>query len=127
MESSLGHHYIWDIYDCSYSSIATTEPVEALMTAIVKATNLTLISSKFNQFSPHGVTGIFLLEESHLSAHSWPENNYIAIDLFSCIPLNDIEQIYDLLRDHLGNVRIETKTMERGFISESDRKTHNHH
>ncbi|WP_367987793.1 adenosylmethionine decarboxylase [Vibrio sp. NTOU-M3] len=31
-----------------------------------------------------GVTGVFLLSESHLSYHTYPENNYISIDLYTC-------------------------------------------
>ena len=34
---------------------------------------------------PNGaITLVFILAESHLSIHTWPEENLIAIDLFSC-------------------------------------------
>ena len=34
---------------------------------------------------PNGaVTLVLILAESHLSIHTWPEENLIAIDLFSC-------------------------------------------
>ena len=31
-----------------------------------------------------GVTGLFLLAESHCSYHTYPESAYIAIDIFTC-------------------------------------------
>lgn len=31
-----------------------------------------------------GVTGLFLLAESHCSYHTYPESSYIAIDIFTC-------------------------------------------
>ncbi|WP_372240781.1 S-adenosylmethionine decarboxylase [Pseudomonas sp. CK-NBRI-02] len=31
-----------------------------------------------------GVTGLFLLCESHLSYHTHPENSYISIDVYTC-------------------------------------------
>lgn len=31
-----------------------------------------------------GVTGFFLLSESHCSYHTYPENDYIAVDIFTC-------------------------------------------
>ena len=29
-------------------------------------------------------TALYLLSESHLSFHSWPEHSYIACDIFTC-------------------------------------------
>jgi len=34
--------------------------------------------------SSGGVTGVVLLEESHMSIHTWPEKGYAAIDIFMC-------------------------------------------
>jgi S-adenosylmethionine decarboxylase len=31
-----------------------------------------------------GVTGVLLLQESHISIHTWPEYDYAAIDVFMC-------------------------------------------
>mgnify|MGYP000082255320 FL=1 len=86
------------------------------MNEIIEESNLTKIGEVFNQFSPHGVTGIFLLQESHLSAHSWPEKNYLALDLFSCIPLQNIVELEQIIRKNIGIVRIDFKMIERGEI-----------
>ncbi|MDA8886608.1 adenosylmethionine decarboxylase [Bacteroidia bacterium] len=112
----LGFHYIWDIYNCNYTAIDKIAPVASLMTGIVQISQLTKLGESFNQFAPHGVTGVYLLEESHLSAHSWPENNYIAIDLFSCMQLNNLAEIEKLISIHLGDVRIDYKKVERGKL-----------
>ncbi|MEY2423036.1 MAG: S-adenosylmethionine decarboxylase [Acidimicrobiaceae bacterium] len=31
-----------------------------------------------------GVTGVFLLSESHLAFHTYPEHGYVALDVFAC-------------------------------------------
>jgi S-adenosylmethionine decarboxylase len=117
--SALGFHYLWDVYQCKYSNLEKVAPVKQLMEAILDRTKLTIISSNFNQFSPHGVTGIYLLEESHLSIHTWPENNYAAIDLFSCIAL-DQETIHDIqaiIKSSVGaESKCEFKKVERGLV-----------
>ncbi|NDK98317.1 hypothetical protein GPY23_04595 [Photorhabdus bodei] len=46
-----------------------------------------------------GVTGLFLLSESHLSFHTYPETNYISIDVYTCGKQdtcihNDIEKFF---------------------------------
>lgn len=46
-----------------------------------------------------GVTGLFLLAESHCSYHTYPESSYIAIDVFTCgrEPGTVVEKLIDLL------------------------------
>lgn len=36
-------------------------------------------------FSPHGFTALFLLSESHLAIHTFPEENRTYVQLSSCI------------------------------------------
>ena len=37
-----------------------------------------------HKFSPQGVTAICLLSESHISIHTWPEQNKAAVDCYTC-------------------------------------------
>jgi S-adenosylmethionine decarboxylase len=37
-----------------------------------------------HQFQPYGATVLFLLSESHLSIHTWPERGVVACDIFCC-------------------------------------------
>ena len=113
--SPIGHHYLWDVFGCDALKISYSNNSEKLLEDIVAATNLTIIGKKFNQFAPHGVTGILLLEESHLSIHTWPEHNYAAIDLFSCVELNGLSNIESLITGALNADTIEFKKINRGL------------
>ena len=44
-----------------------------------------IVNDVFHQFSPHGVSGVVVIKESHLSIHTWPEHGYAAVD-FSPAP-----------------------------------------
>jgi S-adenosylmethionine decarboxylase len=51
---------------------------------------------------PNGaVTLVLILAESHLSIHTWPEENMVAIDLFSCGGIDGGLVIDRLVRDLL--------------------------
>ena len=54
------------------------------MVRAAKAAGLTVIGQHFHSFSPHGVTGVVVLAESHISIHTWPELGFGALDLFAC-------------------------------------------
>jgi S-adenosylmethionine decarboxylase proenzyme len=48
--------------------------------------------------SPTGAFTIFyLLSESHLSMHSWPEHNYIALDIFTCGNVNTLRIVEEII------------------------------
>ena len=44
----------------------------------------TLLDLKLHLFEPHGITGFALLAQSHISIHTWPENGYVAVDIYTC-------------------------------------------
>lgn len=49
---------------------------------------------------PNGaITLVLVLAESHLSIHTWPEEDMVAIDLFSCGAIDGREVIDHLVRD----------------------------
>lgn len=54
-----------------------------LLRAAKEAKN-TPLELVIHQFSPQGITGVVLLAESHIAVHSWPELNYLGIDIFTC-------------------------------------------
>ena len=60
------------------------QEVEDILFAAAKKANNTPLKVAVHKFSPHGITGVILLAESHIAIHSWPEFNYLAVDIFTC-------------------------------------------
>ena len=48
------------------------------------ATNLNVVNFLEYQFEPFGFSAVFILQESHLAAHSWPEIGYLHLDILTC-------------------------------------------
>ena len=53
---------------------------------VALAADLRVVGQTFHDFQPAGATAMLLLAESHLTAHTWPEEDYVAVDLFTCSP-----------------------------------------
>ena len=48
----------------------------------IKAFHLSKVGEVYHNFPGGGFTGVVCLTESHLSIHTWPEQNYITFDVF---------------------------------------------
>jgi S-adenosylmethionine decarboxylase len=79
-----GRHLLVEYTGCDYSVLDDLKRIEALMNEAARAARTTIVASVFQPFEPQGVTGVVVVEESHLSIHTWPEHGYAAVDFFTC-------------------------------------------
>ena len=59
-----------------------------LAESLIQKLNLTVIKSDSHNFSPHGETRGYLLSQSHLAIHTWPEDGVMHVDLVTCSEAN---------------------------------------
>ena len=64
--------------------IEDSKKIEKILIEAAKKAKNTPLKIAIHKFSPRGITGVVLLAESHIALHSWPEFNYLAIDIFTC-------------------------------------------
>jgi len=83
-----GVHYLLDIESIDFKILNDKDFLDNTCKETIKIGNMTLIDSKVHQFKPQGLTGIYLLSESHLSFHTWPEKGCISLDFYTCGNLN---------------------------------------
>lgn len=84
----------------------------------IRKGNFRILKTGFHKFKPQGLTGFFLLAESHLSFHTWPEENHIAIDLFTCGDTEPTKKSLNHITSELeryGLKKMNCKTIKRGF------------
>lgn len=72
----------------------------------------------FHTFNPHGVSGVVVIAESHLTIHTWPEYGYAAIDVFTCGDDVDPYASYQYLREKFKAKSAYLMEVKRG-ISEN--------
>lgn len=61
--------------------------VQNLSLKIIKDLELKVVHETDFEFTLHGLTKVWILSQSHLILHTWPEYSSIHIDLMTC---NDI-------------------------------------
>lgn len=81
----LGQHVLADLHGVHAALLTDPHRIEALLTEAARAAGATPLFARFHQFGEgQGVTGVLLLQESHISIHTWPEYAFAAVDAFMC-------------------------------------------
>jgi len=81
---ALGTHLLLELRDCNTQMLNDVKKTKESLVMAAKKAGATVLSAHFHEFVPHGVTGVVVIAESHLSIHTWPEYGYAAVDVFTC-------------------------------------------
>jgi len=113
-----GRHVLAEYWDCDFAALTSKDVIAERMTEAAKAAGATIVATLFHQFSPTGVSGVVVVEESHLSIHTWPEDGYAAADFYTCgdcVP----ERALVFLQTALAAKRTYFMVVDRGLCEES--------
>jgi S-adenosylmethionine decarboxylase len=87
----------------------------AAASAAVRAGGGTVLDTSHVVFPNGAVTLVLILAESHLAIHTWPEENLIAVDLFSCGSIAADRVAAELITE-LRLADPQVRRMERGTV-----------
>src|SRR5579859_4842508 len=76
--------YAVDAISAPDSPVHDVAELSAASSAAVRAGGGHVLDTSHVIFPNGAITLVLILAESHLSVHTWPEENMVAIDLFSC-------------------------------------------
>ena len=81
-----GFHNVWDIVLYDNIILSDDNALNNFFHTTLKKYEFKVLGQLCHKFCSggQGVTGLFLLSESHLSFHTYPETNYISIDIYTC-------------------------------------------
>ncbi|TVQ47496.1 MAG: adenosylmethionine decarboxylase [Gammaproteobacteria bacterium] len=113
---SLGRQIVAEFYHCEEACLADSDYIAAVMQGAAEVAGATIVTQTFHEFSPHGVSGVVVIAESHLSIHTWPEHGYAAVDLFTCGDAVSPELAFDHLKTCLKAGQVSTMELRRGQL-----------
>lgn len=110
----LGEHILIEYYNCNREVLNDSKLLEKHLLEAAEIANATVVKSVFHNFSPYGVTGVVVVEESHFAIHTWPENSYAAVDLFTCSEEMDYKAAESYLKKVLEAKNKDSQLVIRG-------------
>ncbi len=114
---ALGRHILVELYECSPEILTDVIMIEKAMVTAAENAGATVINSTFHHFSPFGVSGVVVIQESHLAIHTWPEYGYAAVDLFTCGEPVDPWIAYEYLKKELNANHGSSMEIRRGQLN----------
>jgi len=111
-----GQHLLAEYQGCTRSVLDDVEQIRRALRRAATAAGATVVAEVLQPFAPEGVSGVVVIEESHLSVHTWPDQGYAAVDFYTCgecLP----ERAYQVLFEALGAERAELLIVHRGLLS----------
>jgi len=102
---SSGKHMICDFKGIQNSKLLNScSDLKNMLKNICIENDFQILKEVEYQFEPQGCSILFLLSESHLSIHTFPEKNHMSFDIYTCRQYSDnseYNKIYKYLIDRL--------------------------
>ncbi|MDD4820786.1 MAG: adenosylmethionine decarboxylase, partial [Flavobacteriales bacterium] len=114
---SLGRHILVEFFGCQPEIMNDVAKIEKAMVDAATKAGATVINSTFHHFSPYGVSGVVVIQESHLAIHTWPEYGYAAVDLFTCGESVDPWISFEYLKNEFQARNYSALEMRRGALA----------
>jgi S-adenosylmethionine/arginine decarboxylase-like enzyme len=109
----VGKHILVNLYDCD--SLPCHEEIYEFMEAVVEMIKMkALIPPYIVKGAEHlaGLTGVCIIETSHITMHTFEKNNFIAFDLYSCKNYDE-KKVIELLEELTNPAKKEINVIRR--------------
>jgi S-adenosylmethionine decarboxylase len=123
---NVGIEWLVDGEGCSAELLRDIDAVRGVCEEIIADLGLRVVGEPmWHQFpQPGGVTGLYLLSESHLACHTFPETGVATFNLYCCRPRPPFEW-ERRLHTLLGASRVTVRTAARGAEAAADQDSLN--
>lgn len=118
-EFGFGVHLMVDGYGCDQAGLEDVNLIYNFLDEYPARMDMTKIMPpyvfRYKGAVPEdwGVSGFVLIAESHISIHTFPEKQYLSIDMFSCKPF-DTERAVETLKEYFRIQKYEMRVLDRG-------------
>lgn len=108
-----GLHILGEIYTNNIKNLKSMTGTRRAVSKIIKRNHLKELGSFYHKFLDGGFTGIISLIESHIAVHTWPELQYLTLDVYICNYKNNNELVCRKVFDEISRLFRPSKIRKR--------------
>lgn len=117
--TGFGPHLMLDGYGCAKAKLEDLNLVYRILDELPNRIRMTKIMPpyvfRYSGVKPEdwGLSGFVLIAESHISIHTFPEKQFVSVDIFSCKAF-DAEFASEYFKTAFGMTKVESNVVDRG-------------
>lgn len=117
--NEFGKHITIDASKCNQKKLTSVRLIYRLLNQLPEKIGMTKMTLPYvvewhdKGAKIPGISGFVMIAESHISVHTFPEKDYVFIDVFSCVNFN-VKRSIKLLLDFFEAKKNTTKIVTRG-------------
>lgn len=109
-----GRHVVADVYDIAPDAINDASLIMRGLESGIRISGAQVCGSQVKHFEPSGFTALYLLSESHVSVHTYPDDRSLFFDAFTCGDRCQPQLIVEELVAALGPCECRVQILDRG-------------
>jgi S-adenosylmethionine decarboxylase len=111
-----GIEWVVEAHGCEASTLVELAKLRHLFEALIAGLTLHPVgAANWHQFpGAGGITGLQLLQESHLACHTFPEFGSLCLNVFCCRPRPQAD-FASLLKQDFGATSVQVRQIERPY------------
>lgn len=118
MKKNKGIHYIDTFLECKNKKLMDKSRFcKEVITEKIGELGLTCVGYASKNFKIGGFSAVWLLEESHISLHTWPELGSVDMDIYVCNYSRDnskrAKYLYEFLRNLFKSKKSKLRMIKR--------------
>jgi len=78
------NHTVIEARGLSHEFLNSSKLLKEACDIFCEKAGFSIVERRVHNFQPIGKTVFYVLEESHISMHTWPESGYIHVDIVTC-------------------------------------------
>ncbi len=121
MNEHFGEHLMIDGYGGNDELLNSKELVLSCLSGLLDKMGMKKLAEPVVYYAqgndikdPGGWTGVVVIEESHISIHTFPKRGFVSIDVYTCRNGMDTEFITQFFRDAFLLKELEVNFLKRG-------------
>lgn len=120
-----GEHIIIDAYGCALEPLSNMELCYDVLDNLAKIADMHKLNAPYvikageNETlggkDPGGFSGFLVIQESHISVHTFAKRGFATIDVYSCKQFKSSEEIVEYVKKVFKATDIDVLKLERGM------------